>query len=176
MRRQAKAVNFGILYGISSYGLAEDLGITVKEAKEFIERYFDTYKGIKIYMDKAIKEAYQKGYVTTIMNRKRKIEELSNTNYIIRNQGERMALNTPIQGSSADILKKAMIDIYKKFDENNIKSKMLLQVHDELIFNVLKDEEEIVKKIVDDCMDNAYKLDVPLKVDIEVGKNWYEAK
>ena len=176
MRRQAKAVNFGILYGISSYGLAEDLGITVKEAKEFIERYFDTYKGIKIYMDEAIKEAYQKGYVTTIMNRKRKIEELSNTNYIIRNQGERMALNTPIQGSSADILKKAMIDIYKKFDENNIKSKMLLQVHDELIFNVLKDEEEIVKKIVDDCMDNAYKLDVPLKVDIEVGKNWYEAK
>ena len=176
MRRQAKAVNFGILYGISSYGLAEDLGITVKEAKEFIERYFDTYKGIKIYMDEAIKEAYQKGYVTTIMNRKRKIEELSNTNYIIRNQGERMAINTPIQGSSADILKKAMIDIYKKFDENNIKSKMLLQVHDELIFNVLKDEEEIVKKIVDDCMGNAYKLDVPLKVDIEVGKNWYEAK
>lgn len=176
MRRQAKAVNFGILYGISSYGLSEDLGISVKEAKSFIDKYFETYNGTKIYMDKVIKDAYEKGYVTTIMNRKRVIEELSNTNYMIRNQGERMALNTPIQGSSADILKKAMIDIYNEFKKQNIKSKMLLQVHDELIFNVLKEEKEKVSKIVDYCMDNAYKLDVPLKVDIEFGDNWYDTK
>ena len=176
MRRQAKAVNFGILYGISSFGLSEDLSISVKEAKEFINKYFETYSGIKVYMDEVVKSAYQNGYVTTIMNRKRKIDELNNTNYMIRQQGERMALNTPIQGSSADILKKAMIDIYREFEKNNIKSKMLLQVHDELIFNVFKNEEMLVKQIVEKCMDNAYKLDVPLKVDIETGSNWYEAK
>ena len=176
MRRQAKAVNFGILYGISSFGLAEDLGIPVKDAKEFINKYFETYSGTKLYMDNVVKEAYEKGYVATIMNRKRRIDELNNTNYMIRSQGERMALNTPIQGSSADILKKAMIDIYNEFNEKNIKSKMLLQVHDELIFNVLKEEEQIVKEIVDRCMDNAYELDVPLKVDIQTGNNWYEAK
>ena len=176
MRRQAKAVNFGILYGISSFGLAEDLGISVKEAKEFINKYFETYSGTKVYMDNVIKEAYDKGYVTTIMNRKRKIDELKNTNYMIRNQGERMALNTPIQGSSADILKKAMIDIQKEFDDNNLKSKMLLQVHDELIFNVLKNEIKKVSEIVTRCMDNAYKLNVPLKVDVETGNNWLEAK
>lgn len=176
MRRQAKAVNFGILYGISSYGLSSDLGISVREAKDFIDKYFETYSGTRVYMDKVIKEAYDKGYVTTIMNRKRRIDELNNTNYMIRQQGERMALNTPIQGSSADILKKAMVDIYNEFKEKNIKSKMILQVHDELIFNVLKEEEEVVTEIVDRCMDNAYKLDVPLKVDIETGINWYDAK
>lgn len=176
MRRQAKAVNFGILYGISSFGLSEDLSISVKEAKEFINKYFETYSGIKIYMDEVVKNAYQNGYVTTIMNRKRKIDELNNTNYMIRQQGERMALNTPIQGSSADILKKAMIDIYREFEKNDIKSKMLLQVHDELIFNVYKDEEMLVKQIVEKCMNDTYKLDVPLKVDIETGSNWYEAK
>ena len=176
MRRQAKAVNFGILYGISSYGLSGDLGISVKEAKEFIDKYFETYSGTKLYMDSVVKDAYEKGYVTTIMNRKRRIDELNNTNYMIRQQGERMALNTPIQGSSADILKKAMIDIYNEFKEKNIKSKMILQVHDELIFNVLKEEEKEVTEIVDRCMDNAYKLEVPLKVDIETGINWYDAK
>lgn len=176
MRRQAKAVNFGILYGISSFGLSEDLKIPVKEAKSFIDKYFETYSGTKVYMDSVVKDAYEKGYVTTIMNRKRRIDELHNTNYMIRQQGERMALNTPIQGSSADILKKAMIDIYNEFQSKNIKSKMLLQVHDELIFNVLKEEESVVKEIVDRCMDNVYKLDVPLKVDIETGVNWYDAK
>ena len=176
MRRQAKAVNFGILYGISSFGLATDIGCSVKEAKAFIDKYFETYSGTKVYMDGVIKDAYEKGYVSTIMNRKRNITELNNTNYIIRQQGERMALNTPIQGSSADILKKAMIEIYNKFKKESIKSKMLLQVHDELIFNVLEGELDKVKKIVNDCMVNAYKLDVPLKVDIETGKNWFEAK
>ena len=176
MRRQAKAVNFGILYGISSFGLAEDLKIPVKEAKSFIDKYFETYSGTKVYMDSVVKDAYEKGYVTTIMNRKRKIDELKNPNYIIRQQGERMALNTPIQGSSADILKKAMIDVYNEFKKENIKSKMILQVHDELIFNVLKEEETKVAKIVDRCMDNAFKLDVPLEVDIETGINWYDTK
>ncbi len=110
------------------------------------------------------------------MNRKRKIDELKNTNYMIRQQGERMALNTPIQGSSADILKKAMIDVYNSFKKHNLKSKMLLQVHDELIFNVVKEELPMVEKIVNECMDNVYELDVPLKVDIQTGNNWYEAK
>ena len=176
MRRQAKAVNFGILYGISSYGLAEDLKIPTYEAKEFINRYFETYPGIKDYMNESIKKAHEDGYVKTIMNRKRVIDELHNTNYMVRSMGERMALNTPIQGSSADILKKSMIEIQKEFEDKNIKSKMLLQVHDELIFNVLKEEQDEVTSIVKRIMENTYKLTVPLVVDIEVGNNWYEAK
>ena len=176
MRRKAKAVNFGILYGISSYGLSEDLNIKPKEAKEFINKYFETYPGVKEYMDKEIEEAKKNGYVKTIMNRKRIIEELHSSNHIVRSMGERMALNTPIQGSSADILKMAMIKIDKYFEDNNIKSTMLLQVHDELIFNVIKEEEEEVRKIVSNIMENIIKLDVPLKVSIEEGNNWYEAK
>lgn len=176
MRRQAKAVNFGILYGISPYGLAEDIGISPKEAKAFIDTYFKTYPGIKDYMNKEIEEAHKNGYVKTIMNRKRTIEELTSSNYMQRSMGERMALNTPIQGSSADILKKAMIEIDEKFKEENIKSTMLLQVHDELIFNVLNEEKEKVKNIVKETMENTIKLNVPLEVDIEFGNNWYDAK
>ena len=176
MRSQAKAVNFGILYGMSSFGLSEDLGISVVEAKKFINNYFEKYSGTKTYMDNVIKDAYEKGYVTTLMNRKRRIEELNNTNYMIRNQGERIALNTPIQGTSADIIKKAMISVYNEFNKRNLKSKMLLQVHDELIFNVYKEELNEVKEIVSSCMNNAYKLKVPLKVEMAAGNNWYEAK
>ena len=176
MRRQAKAVNFGILYGISSYGLAEDLGIPVKEAKEFINKYFYTYPGVRDYMDKEIETAKKNGYVKTIMNRKRVIDELKSTNYMIRNMGERMALNTPVQGSASDILKKAMIEIDEIFEKENIKSKMLLQVHDELIFNVYDDEIDKVKEIVYNTMTNVFDLKVPLDVDIELGNNWYEAK
>ena len=176
MRRDAKAVNFGIIYGISSFGLAEDLGVDIKTAKKFLDNYLETFPGIKNYMDKVIKDAYETGYVKTIMNRKRKIDELYNTNHMIKVQGERMALNTPVQGSSADILKKAMIDIYNEFDRLNLKSKMILQVHDELIFNVKNDELEKVKEIVINFMENAYKLNVPLEVDVEIGKNWYDAK
>lgn len=176
MRREAKAVNFGILYGISSFGLAEDLNIDIASAKKFIDKYLETFPGIKSYTQKVIDDAYKNGYVKTIMNRKRTIDELKNTNYMIRSQGERMALNTPIQGSSADILKKAMIEIYDEFNRKNLKSKMILQVHDELIFNVLKNEEEVVKNIVINIMENTYKLSVPLKVEVSCGKNWYEAK
>ena len=176
MRRQAKAVNFGILYGISGFGLSEDLGIDLREAKEFIDNYLETYPGIMNYMEEEKAKAYKYGYVKTLMNRKRVIEELNNKNYLIRSSGERMALNTPIQGTAADILKKAMVEIYAEFNKRNLKSKMLIQVHDELVFNVLKDELEEVQEIVRNIMENTFKLSVPLKVDIEYGSNWYEAK
>ena len=176
MRRIAKAVNFGIIYGISSFGLAENLNISNQEAKKFIEEYLKTYPGIKEYMDKTIAEAYIDGYAKTLFNRKRVIDELKNTNYMIRQSGERMALNTPIQGTSADIIKKAMVQIHKEFKKNNLKSKMIIQVHDELVFDCLKEEKDIVSKIMKDVMENVCKLNVPLKIDIESGNNWYEAK
>ena len=176
MRRNAKAVNFGILYGISSFGLSEDLNINVKEAKEFIDNYLNTYTGIKDYMESLKKDAYQNGYVKTLFGRTRIIDELKNSNYIIRQSGERMALNTPIQGTSADILKKAMIEIYDLFSEKKLKSKMIIQVHDELVFDVCKDEKEVVEQIVKEKMENVYKLNVPLKADINIGTSWYEAK
>ena len=176
MRRTAKAVNFGILYGISSFGLSEDLGIDIQSAKSFIDTYLNTYPRIKQYMQEVIDGAKEKGYVKTIMNRKRVIDELNNKNFMIRQQGERIALNTPVQGSSADILKKAMIEIYQEFKTKNLKSKMLIQVHDELVFNVLNDELETVKEIIERVMENTYELNVPLKVDIEIGNDWYEAK
>ncbi len=176
MRRTAKAVNFGILYGISSFGLSEDLGIDVKTAKKFIDDYLETYPGIRDFQAKEIADAYANGYVRTLMNRKRVIDELKNKNYMIRSSGERMALNTPIQGTAADILKKAMVEIYREFNKRSLKSKMLIQVHDELVFNVLNDEIDEVSEIVRDIMENTFKIDVPLKVDIEIGNNWYEAK
>ena len=176
MRRIAKAVNFGIIYGISSYGLSENLGITPKEAKMFIDNYFESYPGIKEYMDKTIEKAYNDGYVKTLMGRRRYIEELKNKNIFIKKSGERIALNTPIQGTSADIIKKAMIDISKEFKKRNIKSKMILQVHDELVFDCLKEEVKVVSSIVKDLMENAVKLNVPLKVDLESGNDWYQAK
>ena len=176
MRRTAKAVNFGILYGISSFGLSEDLGIDVSTAKRFIDNYLETYPGIKLFQEKEIEDAYKYGYVRTLMNRKRIIEELNSKNYMIRSSGERMALNTPIQGTAADILKKAMVEIFAEFKKRDLKSKMLIQVHDELVFNVYEDELDTVKEIVRDIMENTFKLSVPLKVDIEVGNDWYEAK
>ena len=176
MRRIAKAVNFGIIYGISSFGLSENLGITPKEAKMFIDNYFESYPGIKEYMDKTIEKAYNDGYVKTLMGRRRYIEELKNKNIFIRKSGERIALNTPIQGTSADIIKKAMIDISKEFKKRNIKSKMILQVHDELVFDCLKEEVDEVSSIVKDLMENAVELNVPLKVDLESGNDWYQAK
>ncbi len=176
MRRIAKAVNFGIIYGISSYGLSENLSISVSDAKEFIDNYLSTYPGIKEYMDKTIEKAHQDLYVTTLLNRKRHIEELKNSNYMIRSQGERMALNAPIQGTSADIIKKAMVEIHTYLKENNLKTKMIIQVHDELVFDTPKCELEQVKKLIQEVMENTFKLNVPLKVDIEYGDNWYQAK
>ena len=176
MRRTAKAVNFGILYGISSFGLSEDLKIDVGSAKKFMDNYLETYPGISEYMDKEKREAYKNGYVTTIMNRRRVIDELKSSNYMVRSGGERMALNTPIQGSAADILKKAMVDLYSEMTKRNLKSKILIQVHDELVLNVYKDELDEVKELVRDKMENVIKLDVPLKVDIETGNDWYETK
>ena len=176
MRRTAKAVNFGIVYGISSFGLADDLGINFRDAKNFMDNYLATYPGIVDFMEELKNNAYRDGYVKTLMGRKRVIEELSSKNYMIRQGGERMALNTPIQGTAADILKKAMVEIYDEFNKRGLKSKMLLQVHDELVFNVLNDELDEVKSLVKDIMENTYQLKVPLKVDIEYGKDWSEAK
>ena len=175
-RRLAKAVNFGIIYGISPYGLSENTGISMSEAKEFIDNYFMSYPGIKEYMDSIVKEAYENKFVTTLLNRKRVINELSNSNYMIRQQGERIALNTPIQGTSADIIKKAMVEIHRAFIDKKIKSKLIIQVHDELVLDVIKEEKELVTEIVTNIMENTFKLNVPLKVDIEFGNNWYEAK
>ena len=176
MRRVAKAVNFGIIYGISSFGLGENIGMRAVDAQHFIDTYLETYPGIKEYMDSSIKHAKEKGYVTTMFNRKRNIPELKNTVYTIRQSGERIALNTPIQGTAADIIKLAMVKVYKAIKENNLKTKMIIQVHDELIFDVPKEELEKVKEIVTEIMDNVIKLNVPLAVDVNYGKNWAEAK
>ena len=176
MRRTAKAVIFGIVYGISGYGLGENLDISATEAKKYIDKYLTLYPEVNTYMKSIIEKTRELGYVRTLFNRKREIEEIKNTNYLIRASGDRMALNTPIQGTSADILKLAMIEIDKKLNEGKYKTKMLLQVHDELIFNVPESELEEIKELVRDTMENIYKLSVPLKVEINYGKNWYEAK
>ena len=176
MRSTAKAVIFGIVYGISGFGLGENLNISPKEAQSFINKYYELYPGVKRYMDNIIKEAYETGSVRTLFNRKRTIEELNNRNYMIRSSGERIALNTPIQGTSADIIKKAMVLVFVEFKKQNIKSKMVLQIHDELVIDTIKEEEEKVTKIVKDVMENVIKLDVPLKVGIAAGKDLYEAK
>ncbi|MDD3186911.1 MAG: DNA polymerase I [Bacilli bacterium] len=175
-RRMAKAVNFGIIYGISEYGLAENTGLTNKEAKEFIENYLKIYPGVKEYMDKTIKDAYDDCIIKTLYGRSRRIDELSSTNYMIRKQGERIALNTPIQGTSADIIKMAMVKVDKMLTEKNLKAKMILQVHDELVFDVPKEELNVLIKEVTNIMENIVKLEVPLKIDINYGNNWYEAK
>ena len=176
MRKNAKAVIFGIVYGISGFGLSEGTTLTPKEASNFIDTYYKLYPHVKEYMDKIVKEAYDNGYVTTLFNRKRNIEELQSKVYMVRTSGERIALNTPIQGTCADIMKKAMIEIFNKFKENHIKSKMVLQVHDELIFDIIDSEKEMVESIVKDVMEHVIKLSVPLKVGIDYGDNWYNAK
>ena len=175
-RRIAKTVNFGIIYGISGFGLSESLNISTKEAQSFIDRYNSIYPGIKEYMDRVIENAKKNGYVKTLFGRRRYVSEILNKNYIIRSSGERMAINAPIQGTSADIIKIAMINIDKKFKENSIKSKMILQIHDELVFDTLEEEKDKVIEIVKKEMENVYKLSVPLIVDIECGTNLYEAK
>ena len=175
MRNKAKTANFGIIYGISVFGLSERLSIPRGEAKDLIDGYFETYPDVKKYMDKSIKVAQEKGYVETLLGRKRFLPDINSRNGIVRGYAERNAINAPIQGSAADIIKVAMIRIFKRFEEENLNSKMILQVHDELNFNVPVDELEIAKKIVIHEMENAYKLSVPLKTDCGSGKNWLEA-
>lgn len=176
MRRTAKAVIFGIVYGISGFGLGENLDISKKDADAFIKKYYELYPEVKKYMDGIIEKAHEDGYVTTLFNRKRIIDEINNKNYMIRNMGERMALNTPIQGTSADIMKMAMINVHKAMKKANLKSKMLLQVHDEIIIDCCNEELEQVKEIVKREMENAFILNVPLKVEMDTGINWYETK
>lgn len=175
LRRNAKAVNFGIIYGISSFGLSEDLSISKKEAKDYIEKYFETYPDIKGYIDGLVSFAKETGYSLTMYNRRRQIPELKSANFMQRSFGERVAMNAPIQGTAADIIKLAMISVYRKLKENNMKSKLILQVHDELLVETHKDEAEKVKEIVMDSMKNAAHLKVALEVDLKTGNNWLEA-
>ena len=176
LRSAAKAVNFGIVYGKSDFGLADDLNIPIKQAKEYIDSYFAKYNKIKEFMDETIENASETGYVTTILNRRRYIPEIKSSNFMQRNAGKRAAMNAPIQGSAADIIKIAMVNVYKKLEENNLKSKLILQVHDELIVEAIEEELEEVKNIVKEEMENAVSMDVHLDVDLNVGKSWYETK
>lgn len=175
-RRNAKAVNFGIVYGISSFGLSQDLSITRKEAAEYIERYFGTYPGVKSFLDKTVADAKQKGYVTTMYGRRRPVPELSSTNFMQRSFGERVAMNSPIQGTAADIIKIAMIRVWRRLKEEGLSSKLILQVHDELLIETLESEKDKVKQILEEEMNHAAELSVSLEVDIHTGANWYDAK
>jgi len=175
MRRKAKTANFGIIYGISVFGLAERLNVPRSEAKELIDGYFDTYHDVKRYMDESIQVAQKQGYVETILGRKRFLPDINSRNAVVRGYAERNAINAPIQGSAADIIKLAMVNIFERFGSENIRSKMILQVHDELNFSVVQGEEEKVKQIVVEEMERAYKLTVPLIVDCGLGDNWLEA-
>lgn len=176
MRRHAKAVNFGIVYGISDYGLSQSLNITRKEAGNFIERYLESYPGVKEYMDDIVKDAKQKGFVSTLLQRRRYIPEITSRNFNLRSFAERTAMNTPIQGSAADIIKKAMIDMAARLEKEKLKTRLLLQVHDELIFEAPEEEIERLKEIVPDVMEHAVELKVPLKVDYSYGPTWFDAK
>lgn len=175
-RRKAKAVNFGIIYGMSEYGLAESLNITTKEAKDYINKYFEKYPAVKKYMNSCVEQAKQTGYAVSLLGRKRKVDELNSPNYMVRQFGERASKNMPLQGSASDIIKMAMIKISDALKTNKLKSKLILQIHDELIVDTVFDEKEIVEKILKECMENVVKLDVPLVVDISCGKTWFEAK
>ncbi|MEY8304051.1 DNA polymerase I [Anaerosalibacter bizertensis] len=176
MRSRAKAVNFGIVYGISDYGLSRDLDISRKEAKKYIDNYLKNYEKVKEYMDNIIEVGKRDGYVETILNRRRYLPELKSRNYVVRSFGERVAMNTPIQGSAADIIKIAMVRVYKELKKRNMKSKLILQVHDELIIEAHEDEKEEVENILRQIMESSVELNVPLKVDIKMGESWYETK
>ncbi|WP_346663462.1 DNA polymerase I [uncultured Merdimonas sp.] len=175
-RRNAKAVNFGIVYGISSFGLSQDLSITRKEAARYIEDYFHTYPGIKAFLDRQVQHAKEEGYVTTLFGRRRPVPELRSSNFMQRSFGERVAMNSPIQGTAADIMKIAMIGVDKRLREKKLRSRLVLQVHDELLIEAELSEVEEVKKILREEMEHAASLDVPLEIDMHTGDNWYEAK
>lgn len=175
-RRNAKAVNFGIVYGISSFGLSQDLSISPKEAAQYIEQYFTTYPKVKEFLNTLVSEAKERGYVTTMFGRRRPVPELSSSNFMQRSFGERVAMNSPIQGTAADIIKIAMIKVWKALKDNGLRSKLILQVHDELLIETWKGEEEQVRRILEDNMKSAAELSVTLEVDLHTGENWYEAK
>lgn len=176
MRRQAKAVNFGIVYGISDYGLSQNLHITRKEAAAFIEQYFEVFQGVRRYMDEIVKSAKQDGFVSTLLHRRRYLPDIHASNYNVRSFAERTAMNTPIQGTAADIIKLAMVQVAERLKAEGLRSRMLLQVHDELVFEVAPDELETMKTLVPEVMENAIELDVPLRADVSYGSDWYEAK
>ena len=175
-RRNAKAVNFGIVYGISSFGLSQDLSISKKEAAEYIEQYFETYPGIKKFLDDSVENAKKNGYVTTMFGRRRPVPELSSSNFMQRSFGERVAMNSPIQGTAADIIKIAMIRVWKRLKEENLSSKLILQIHDELLIETKAEEKDQVAAILEEEMKGAADLSVKLEIDLHTGNNWYEAK
>lgn len=175
-RRNAKAVNFGIVYGISSFGLSQDLSITRKEAADYIEQYFATYPKVKEFLNQLVKDARGKGYVTTMFGRRRPVPELSSSNFMQRSFGERVAMNSPIQGTAADIIKIAMIHVWRRLKEEGLKSKLILQVHDELLLETAPEEEEQVRSILTEEMQSAAELSVKLEIDLHTGKDWYQAK
>ena len=176
LRRNAKAVNFGIVYGISSFGLSQDLSITRKEAQEYIEQYFKTYPGIKQFLDRMVEDAKKNGYVTTMFGRRRPVPELGSSNFMQRSFGERVAMNAPIQGTAADIIKIAMNRVNECLRKNGMRSRLILQVHDELLVETAQEELEEVRAIMIREMQNAAQMKVRLEVDIHEGKDWYEAK
>ena len=176
MRRDAKAVNFGIVYGISDYGLSQNLGITRKEAQQYIDTYFDRYPGVKEYMESIVREAKDSGYVETLFHRRRYLPDINSRNFNLRSFAERTAINSPIQGSAADIIKIAMIHLAKRLKEEKFEANMLLQVHDELVFEVPETELEALDQLVKESMEHAVALHVPLTTDSSWGKTWYEAK
>ena len=174
-RRNAKAVNFGIVYGISAFGLSEDLSISRKEAKEYIERYFETYPKVKEFLDSLVKQGKEQGYVTTLYGRRRPIPEFKSSNFMQRQFGERVAMNSPIQGTAADIMKLAMIAVDRELRERNLKSRIVLQVHDELLVETWKEELEEVTALLEDKMKHAAELKVSLEVEAHSGDNWFDA-
>ncbi|GAK90145.1 DNA polymerase I [Nonlabens ulvanivorans] len=174
-RSNAKTVNFGIIYGVSAFGLSNQTDLSRGEAKELIDTYYATYPKLKAYMQDQVDFARENGYVETVLGRRRYLKDINSSNAVVRGAAERNAVNAPIQGSAADIIKIAMINIHKKFEEMNCKSKMLLQVHDELVFDIHNDELEDMKKLIQDEMQNAYQMTVPLDVEVGIGQNWLEA-
>ena len=175
-RSRAKAVNFGIVYGISDFGLAEQIGVTKKEAKQYIEQYLEKYSGIQKFMTDIVEKAKEQGYVETLFSRRRYIPELKSNNYMVRQFGNRVAMNTPIQGTAADIMKIAMVNLAKKLKEEKVDAKIVLQVHDELILEAKEEEKEKAKQLLKDSMEGAATLSIPLEVEVSEAKNWYEAK
>ena len=176
MRSSAKAVNFGIVYGISAFSLAQDIGVSVAEAKEYMERYFDTYRGVKHYMEQVVETAREKGYVETLMHRRRALPELKSSNFNMRSFGERVARNMPIQGTAADIIKLAMVNVHRRLADEGLRSRLILQVHDELIAECPEEEAERVRLLLDEEMESAAKLSVPLTAEAHIGRSWHDAK